>query len=87
MPDDTRDVAEKLLENVEKTQRERMRKCKNPACGFEAPDNVLFKCNFCGADICSECHNRTNDFDAICRDCIKAKGLTSADLQLPLDDA
>ena len=86
MLDDAKDVAENLLKNTEKMQRERMGKCKNPAWGLEAPDNVLFKCDFCGADICSECHNRTNDFDAICRDCIKAKGLTSADLQLSLDD-
>jgi hypothetical protein len=81
MPDDMRDVAEKLFKNTEKTGSERMGNCKNPACGFEAPDNTLFKCEFCGADICSECSDITDDFEYICRDCINAKGLTSEDLQ------
>jgi len=87
MPEDTRDVAEKLLKNMAKTQREHKGKCKNPACGFEAPDNALFNCEVCGANICNKCSNMTNDCVMICRACIKAKGLTSADLQFQLDRA
>jgi hypothetical protein len=83
--DDQKESTQKLLKNFEKIENSKGGKCSG--CGYEASDNDLFKCEFCGASICTYCHNMTDDFEFICRACIKKKGLTSADLQFEEDGA
>ncbi|TFF91810.1 hypothetical protein EU545_02840 [Candidatus Thorarchaeota archaeon] len=85
MPDDEREVAKKVLGNLEKLERGRGGKCQG--CGHESADADFFECEFCGKPLCTYCHNMTNDFEFICRECIKARNMTAADVQFESDGA
>ncbi len=77
MPDEKKDVAEKVLEGMKSGKI--TGKCET--CGYDSADNELFNCESCGKPICTDCYNMTDDFEMICEDCLKAKGLSSDDLQ------
>jgi hypothetical protein len=78
MPDEQKDVAEKVLAGI--TAGRETGKCET--CGHNGKDNDLFNCESCGKPICTNCHNMTMDCEIICQDCIKARGLTPDDLML-----
>ncbi len=76
MPDERKDVAEKILESMHQTTED---VC--PTCGHDASDdNTFFDCEWCGRAICSFCHRMTIDSTMICPQCVKDKGLTEDDL-------
>ncbi|NHJ14180.1 MAG: hypothetical protein EAX95_10920 [Candidatus Thorarchaeota archaeon] len=53
-----------------------------PNCGHDASDdNTFFDCEWCRRAICSFCHRMTSDYDLICPQCVKEKGLTEDDLE------
>ncbi len=56
-------------------------KCSN--CGSDASDgNLLFVCEWCGRKTCSDCHRMTSDYEQICPQCVKDKGLTEDELEI-----
>ncbi|MBN2229242.1 MAG: hypothetical protein JW779_06570 [Candidatus Thorarchaeota archaeon] len=85
MKEDDEDPANKLIKRLTEIHDEIGGKCEG--CGYEAPDSEFFNCEFCGAPICTYCHNMTEDCSFICRDCIKKKGLTADDVQFTEDGA
>ena len=78
MSDEKKDVATKVLTGMKDGKK--TGKCET--CGYDSNDNELFNCESCGKPICTDCYNLTDDFEMICNDCVKSKGLTSDDLQV-----
>ena len=85
MTRDKERAAEKVLKGIDATKTAVGGKCGG--CGYEAEDNEFFKCEECGAPICTYCHNMTNDCGYICRACIEKMGLTADDLMFEEDAA
>jgi hypothetical protein len=81
MPDEKEEVAKKILQGM--TKQKWGEKC--PTCGTQDPENLIFACESCGKMICSNCHNMTADFEQICGDCVKARGLSRDDLEFASD--
>ncbi len=77
MPDEQKDVAEKVLTGMKDSKK--TGRCET--CGHDGHDNELFNCESCGKPICTDCYYMTDDFDMICQDCVRARGLTSDDFQ------
>ena len=81
MPDDEKEVAEKIFQKM--NDQKWGEKC--PTCGSQDPENLVFACENCGKMICSLCHNMTADFEQICGDCVKKLGFTPDDLEFVSD--
>ncbi len=78
MPDEQKDVTEKVLAGMKDSRK--TGRCVT--CGYDGQDNELFNCESCGKPICTDCYSMTDDFEMICQDCVRARGLTSDDLQV-----
>jgi hypothetical protein len=78
MPDEQKDVTEKVLAGMKDSRK--TGRCET--CGYDGQDNELFNCESCGKPICTDCYSMTDDFEMICQDCVRARGLTSDDLQV-----
>jgi len=85
MKDEHENTTDKLIKRLSDLEDETGGICKG--CGYQADDNECFECEECGAPICSYCYNMTNDCTFICRECIRSKGLTVADVQFEVDGA